>query len=418
MKCVFSLLFILSAVQLMQGALLYEKPGHIRRFARSTKEELFTCVTAKHQAIIEESWVRMMETTHTIRQNMTDCIIANDVTEENPSIRTLCESIRVKAMFMHYSEHFFTNIGAESIATDPVDVKSFAAATIQLVDLDDAEKAAALEDFDYCMAANYSLPYSFFSFRGDKIPDILRKSLSIFNRRFNFGNLPPTPSILAIDCLFTTLFQNGCATTSEEIVHKIFERFENSDGDATLFGCLDTDTMWFEGLCTEISYQSLENHWIQNCTKGSLDDSDCQLNRMRQLREAHIDCLMQFSKSKDYATYFKESRISRSNLSTEKKAAAMVSFDECLAVDFTPPHHIFAFELEKIQGPAVLQDLISTAERVYSIGNLTPSTQLRILDCSYSALFINGCDATTPAEIIARAVEDLPNLYRFLGEKS
>ena len=53
---------------------------------------------------------------------------------------------------------------------------------------------------------------------------------------------------------------------------------------------------------------------------------------------------------KDYATYFKESRISRSNLSTEKKAAAMVSFDECLAVDFTPPHHIFAFELEKIQG--------------------------------------------------------------------
>ena len=70
---------------------------------------------------------------------------------------------------------------------DPVDVESFKAATIQLVDMEDAEKTAALAEFDSCMAANYSLPYSFYSLRSDKMPgkrnpDGNRHSLTSFSR--------------------------------------------------------------------------------------------------------------------------------------------------------------------------------------------------------------------------------------------
>lgn len=58
----------------------------------------------------------------------------------------------------------------ESIATDPIDLESFKAATIQATSLDDAKKAAASDVFDSCMAANHSVPFEFFRFRSEHIP--------------------------------------------------------------------------------------------------------------------------------------------------------------------------------------------------------------------------------------------------------
>jgi len=91
---------------------------------------------------------------------------------------------------------------------DPVDLASFKTATIEAVELDDAKKTAALADFDSCMEATESVPFSFFSFRKEKIPPLLQNYTYYYQIQFGFDRLSPSPSIRAIDCMETVLMQN------------------------------------------------------------------------------------------------------------------------------------------------------------------------------------------------------------------
>jgi len=370
---------------------------------------MLTCFTEEQTLVLGKSWKATNELRETYVQKIFECIDSNDVTEEEPSLRKLCSSHFIRALFVGFSEYFVANIGTTSIATDPVDLEAFKAATIQATTLDDAKKTAASADFDSCMKANYSLPYSFFSFRSENMPDILQKFAKAFNQVFDFGKLPPTPAFLAVECMHAVLFQNDCVA-SEEVVGDIIKELHDPHDDITLFQCANKESKWFGEICNVATMKSLEKQWIENCTKGSSDDNGCRVNRMRQYREAHSNCMMQRIKSVDNVERFKEFEIGGANLPDEKKAAAMTYFDECLAKDVTLPHLIFPFEPEKIQGPAILQNITSLINRTFSIGNLPPTTEMRMLDCAGAALALNGCDEATPIEILTKEMNNIIQL--------
>lgn len=93
-------------------------------------------------------------------------------------------------------------------------------------------------------------------------------------------------------------------------------------------------------------------------------------------------------KSKVPSTEYHHYLIGGSSLTDEQKAAAMASFDECMAKEVTP-YRFFPFELEKIQGPRLMQNLTAMINKMFAIGNLPPTENIRISDCSAAALLLN-----------------------------
>jgi len=397
----------------MQGSSLHQR----RRSAEPDVAGWFTCYTPKQTSVYSDAINLMGEMDGNKIPAFIECINANNITEEEPSMKALCEAKFTRDKFKNFSEYFFANIGAESIATDPIDLESFKAATIQATSLDDAKKAAASDVFDSCMAANHSVPFEFFRFRSEHIPDVLRKLTDKFRRSINMGRFPPTSSILAINCMYTALHENGCAPTSAETVD-LYVGIVPTPGnyDLETYQCMHDDLQFFEDICFGVAWQMMGAHEFE-CKEGSTGNDGCRPLRSKMLGEVHADCILKFTKaSGDNLQPYKEYIIGRSNLTEENKAAARVSFDECLARNFTPPYQTYAFELEKVQGLPLLQEVLSLTNRAFSIGNLTPSMELRILDCGFTALALNGCDATTPKEALENSLVGLDFVINILGQ--
>jgi len=420
MKCLFSVIFFLATVQLLHGI----KIGNNRRFIRSLdstdfdeSEEIGSlvtpCLTAAQHDVTNNCLNMTMDWIRTnYIDRMIQCIDASLDTEKDPSIKEPCETNFIKEFFMHYTECYFSRIGQNSIATDPVDLESFKAATIEATDLDDAQKIVAVADFDSCMAASYSLPYTSFSFRSEKIPDILQGYVNQHRKIFNFGQLAPTPSILAIDCMETVLLQDGCGTTSEEVIAFLMQHLQPRSHDK-MFQCKTSDHQWLEDVCNDFSMEYLGTRWMTNCTKGKTPaegGDGCRIHRMKQLLKVRAECLMQRSKAANNVLLYKKFSIGGTNLSDEKKTAAMASFDQCMAKDFTLPYQFFPFESEKIHGPVLLKNLTVLVNQVFHMGNLPPTMQMRVVDCAGASLLLNGCDSTTSDETLIKLMN---GLHRF-----
>ena len=105
----------------------------------------------------------------------------------------------------------------KSIVSDPIDLESFKTATLQATDLEDAKKTAALADFDACMKAPPSVPYSLYNFRSDKIPEMLQDYIHHYRMQFIFGQLTPPAPVLAMDCMETVLVQNVTSLTINHV---------------------------------------------------------------------------------------------------------------------------------------------------------------------------------------------------------
>ena len=91
---------------------------------------------------------------------------------------------------------------------EPMDLATFKTAAMKAVALDETKKAEALKDFDLCMEADPSVPYSLSSYETDKIPEMLKNYMRSFSQQFNFGQLSPSPALVAADCMETALIQN------------------------------------------------------------------------------------------------------------------------------------------------------------------------------------------------------------------
>jgi len=299
-------------------------------------------------------------------------------------------------------------MSAGSMAADPDRLEIIkAVAFINATELDDAGKMAASECFESCMAANDSLPFTLLSFRGNDMPDFLQDLVGAIQRGFDFGQSPPSRAIKAIDCFYTTIFQNNCGPTLQETITYLIDITpvpKNYDNDINQ--CIDDDIHWISDICSKVGEHRSRAPEV-DCIKGSPDDDGCRAIRLQLLNEGHAECFMNLTRSSDDVMRFKEIFIGGSKLGSENKAAAAVSFDQCMAKDFTPPHLPFQFELEKIPGSPLLQNITLLVNGIYAMGNLVPSVELRAVDCGFSALALNGCGAALSDSILLGIVNIL-----------
>jgi len=67
----------------------------------------------------------------------------------------------------------------------------------------------------------------------------------------------------------------------------------------------------------------------------------------------------------------------------------MASFDECMARQVARPYQFFQSELEMISGSQLLRNVTSMYNRVFGFGNLEPTDNIRVTDCSATSLILN-----------------------------
>jgi len=315
-----------------------------------------------------------------------------------------------------------------SIATDPIDVKSFIDATITASNLEGSKKNAATKDFNACMAANYSLPYSHFSYNSDKNPPILRSYIEKMNQQLDFGQLAPTASILAMDCVTSALVHNGCVASSDQTVAELTQELHPSSypADSDLWmSCLNEDRQWFSFVCGASAWSELAPRWSQDCTKATQpsrgDENSCRVKRMKQYLNFVTDCLMQKSKAvsafysmklfnKKDPMMYKDIVIGGSTLSDQQKKSSMKFFDQCMAENATLPYKTFPYDVEKVPGPAVNKDFLNLINVMFRIGNQLATMPMRADDCLISALLLNGCNAKQSSEVAMRIFTGLSGM--------
>jgi len=422
MKCISGVLFIIAAaVHVAQSAsplANYKKTRWVRSASSDDdyqSSKMFECFTREQHAVQDECWEKTLDSTfERYVRNITGCIDANVANEKNPSLEKLCNSYLFMGIFEQYSECVFQRIGEIKIAMDPVDLASFKTATIEAVELDDAKKTAALADFDSCMEATESVPFSFFSFRKEKIPPLLQNYTYYYQIQFGFDRLSPSPSIRAIDCMETVLMQNDCATTSQDVVNQLMRDLNvpETHRDKDLLRCLSSDSLWFYSVCDDFSMHYNENRWTQNCTRGAGDDTGCRARRVRQFREVMSDCLV--ARSKVSSVEFHQYQVEGSSLGDKDKAAAMASFDECMARQVARPYQFFQSELEMISGSQLLRNVTSMYNRVFGFGNLEPTDNIRVTDCSATSLILNGCSSEMSDESLTVLLNGLIQVDRIV----
>jgi len=104
---------------------------------------------------------------------------------------------------------------------------------------------------------------------------------------------------------------------------------------------------------------------------------------------------------------FPKFHIEGSDLSDEQKAAALTSNGECLAKEVAQPYLFFPFDLQQIPGPPLMQNFTFQVDKLYSIGNLKPSPNMRVNDCTGAAVILNGCGSEVSSEVLAEIVDEL-----------
>lgn len=414
MKYFPALLFHLVTAQLLHG------------FSDETPQ-IFPCLNAKQQSVGNEceSLIKEMASMSYI-QSMSDCIDETEVEgTEDSSIKKICEARFIRDSFISYTDCYFLKIGLNSIDTDPIDLKSFKAATIEASTLNDSDKIAASADFDACIAANYSLPFVHFSFRSEQIPESLRNYTSEYNRAFKFGEMAPTSAIVAFECMISVLVQNNCTPTPEsaDVLTRQIPFPKKDYMEDKLMRCMNEDYNWFNEICGGLTASYLTTIWVQNCSRanepqrrattqlqmqGEVDmNTSCRVGRMRQIREFTSDCLMHKYKSVGDPLLYKEVVVGQSKLSDQRKAAAKASFDLCMAQNLTLPYRMFPHDLETIPGRPIFKAIAALCNAIFSIGHQSPTLQMRAVDCASAALTLNGCDEKTSTKTAMKAFRNL-----------
>lgn len=108
---------------------------------------------------------------------------------------------------------------------------------------------------------------------------------------------------------------------------------------------------------------------------------------------------------------YKNILIDQSTLPEEQKAKAKTFFDTCMAENITLPYKVFRYDVKAIPGwwkvslkwssvtrfsyhlgPPVMKDIMNFINKIFSIGNQSPTTFMRADDCVTAALLLNVPD--------------------------
>jgi len=92
----------------------------------------------------------------------------------------------------------------------------------------------------------------------------------------------------------------------------------------------------------------------------------------------------------------------------------MASFDECMARQVARPYQFFQSELEMISGSQLLRNVTSMYNRVFGFGNLEPTDNIRVTDCSATSLILNGCSSEMSDESLTVLLNGLIQVDRIV----